>query len=109
MAAAWRERGGGAAASCARHGRQHDVGFGCGSGASRRPVAGGGAGSPPVLLALSSGAMAFSGLSEFFHSRSMWWWFCSDLRRRGLLMVGCGVGGDGLLLGGDSRSLPCLD
>jgi hypothetical protein len=62
-----------------------------------------------VLLALSSGAMAFSGLSEFFHGRSMWWWCCSDLWRRGLLMVGRGVGGDGLFLGGDSRSLPCLD
>jgi hypothetical protein len=61
------------------------------------------------MLALSSGTMAFSGLSEFFHGRSMRWCCCSDLRHRGLLLVGCGVDDDVLLLGGDSRSLPCLD
>jgi hypothetical protein len=82
MAVAWRVRGGSTAASRAHHAarmtlssvavvRRH---------ADRRRAAG--PGSPPVLLALSSGAMAFSGLSEFFHGRSMWWWCCSDLWRR---------------------------
>jgi hypothetical protein len=110
MAAARRVRGDDATTSRARRGRPHDAGFGGRGKASRRPMRGrAGPGSPPVMLALSNGAMAFSGLSEFFQGRSMRWWCCSDLRRRGLLMVDCGVDGDGLLLGGDSRSLPCVD
>jgi len=68
-----------------------------------------GPGGPLVLAALSSGARAISGLSEFFHGRSRRWSGCSDLRSRGLLKVGGGVGGDGSLLGGGSRGLPCLD
>ena len=68
-----------------------------------------GPGGPLVLAALSGGARAISGLSEFFHGRSRRWSGCSDLRSRGLLKVGGGVGSDGSLLGGGSRDLPCLD
>jgi hypothetical protein len=65
-----------------------------------------GPGGPLVLVALSDGARAISGLSKFFHGRSRWWSGCSDLRSRRLLKVGGGMGGDGSLLGGGSRSLP---
>jgi hypothetical protein len=62
-----------------------------------------------VLVSLSDSARAISGLSEFFHGRSMRWSGSSDLQSRGLLKVGGGMGGDGSLLGGGSRGLTCPD
>jgi hypothetical protein len=103
-AVAWQARGcGGWPALRACGGHPHGMDFG-GIGPASIGRRGWG---PLVLVAMSGGARAISGLSEFFLGWSWQWSGCSDLRSRGLLMVGGGVGGDGSLPGGGSRGLPC--
>jgi hypothetical protein len=69
-------------------------------------TAGSGTWGPLVLAGLSGGARVISGLSEFFHEWSRRRSIFSDLRSRGVLMVGGDVGGDGSLSGSGSRGLP---
>jgi hypothetical protein len=72
MAATRRARGGGGwptLRACGSRPRGTGLG-GDGGAASSQLAAGGGAWGPLVLAALSGGARAISGLSEFFHGRS---------------------------------------